>query len=155
MRTTSIQCYFDVLGNGYDPTVLTHALGIEPTKTWRIGDRTRKSGRPYKQDGWSLRSDEVASLDLQEVVLPILTRMYPVASILVDSCARLQLEPILACAVYVKDGHMPAITLDTKTVRMLGTLGAALDIDVIDLGPSDEGGSPEGEWLTGPFQIAP
>ncbi|HXT35599.1 MAG TPA: DUF4279 domain-containing protein, partial [Chloroflexota bacterium] len=94
---TSIKCYFEVFGYGYDPTVLTHALGIEPTETWRIGDRTRKSGRPYKHDGWSLSSEEVASLDLQEVVLPILTRVYPVASILVDSCTRLKLEPILSC----------------------------------------------------------
>jgi len=48
---SSITCYFDVLGHGFDPATLPDALGVEPTKTWRIGETTRRSGRPYKHDG--------------------------------------------------------------------------------------------------------
>ena len=133
---TSIKCYFDVIGHDFDPAVLTAALGIEPTETWCTGERTRRSGRPYKHDGWSLRSEEVVSLDLQEVVTPILNRVLPVASVLVEVCGRLNLGVELACAVYVEDDQIPAISLDSETVRMLSALGASLDIDILNLGAS-------------------
>jgi hypothetical protein len=133
---TSIKCYFEVIGHGFDPAVLTDALGIAPAEAWRIGERTRRSGRPYKHDGWSLRSEEVISLDLQEVVSPILKRLLPVADTIVEVCGRHNLEVILACAVYVKDDQMPAISLDSETVRMPSALGASLDIDILNLGAS-------------------
>ena len=138
---TSIKCYFEVIGHGFDPAVLTEALGIEPSETWRTGDTTRRSGRPYKHDGWSLVSDEVASLDLQEVALPILRKMLPVAASLVECCGRLKLEAFLSCTVYVEDNQMAAISLDRDAVGMLSELGASLDIDILDLGRSADDSS--------------
>lgn len=138
---TSIKCYFEVIGDGFNPDLLTEAMGIEPTKTWRVGDTTRRSGRPYKHDGWSIRSEEVASLDLREVVLPVLRRLLPVAGVLSEYCDRLNLEAVLSCAVYVEDDQMPALSLDSETIRMLSALGASLDIDILDLGASADGNS--------------
>lgn len=135
---SSIKCHFEVIGHDFEPAMLTRALGVAPTETWRIGDRTRLSGRPYKYDGWSMSSEEVESLDLQEVALPILKQLLPAAGILVEYCSRLHLEAILSCAVYVEDDQMPAISLDRETVRMLNILGASLDIDVLNLGTDGE-----------------
>jgi len=92
---SSITCYFDVPGHGFDPATLTDALGVEPTKTWRIGETTRRSGRPYKHDGWSITSEEMESRDVQEVALPILKRVLPVAGALVDFCAGRHLETVV------------------------------------------------------------
>lgn len=130
---TSINCYFEVIGHGFDPAVLTDALGIEPTVMWRTGERTRRSGRPYQHDGWSLRREKLVSLDLQEVVLPILNRLLPVAETLVEVCSRHNLEVVLACAIYIEGDQMPAISLDNETIRMLNALGASVDIDILDL----------------------
>jgi len=80
----------------------------------------------------------VESLDVQEVALPILKRVLPVAGALVAFCAGRHLETVLACAVYVEDDQMPAISLDRETVGMLNALGASLDIDVLNLGEGDE-----------------
>jgi hypothetical protein len=137
---SSIRCYFEVIGHGFDPHALTEALGVEPTKTWRTGEVTRQSGRPYKHDGWSIRSDEVDSLDLQEVALPMLKRLLPVAGPLVQFCEKLALEVQFSCAVYVEDDQMPAISLDRETVQMLCALGASLDVDVLNLGSAADGG---------------
>jgi hypothetical protein len=133
---TSIRCYFEVIGGGFDPAIVPEALGIEPSTMWRVGDTTRKSGRPYKRDGWALHSNEVESLDVEEIALPILIRLQPVAASLRELCARFNLEAILSCAVYVVDGQMAAISLGRDTVQMLCALGAALDVDVLDLGAS-------------------
>jgi hypothetical protein len=134
---TSIKDCFEVYGSGFDPDVLTGALGITPTETWPTGDTTRKSGRPYKNDGWSICCDEVESLDLQEVALPILRLLVPVAGVLVECCTTLKLDAMLAFSVFVEDDRMPAISLASDTIGMLNALGAGLDVDMYNLGASE------------------
>jgi hypothetical protein len=134
----SIKCYFVVVGSGYDPSVLTEALGVQPTRTWRRGEVPSGLARPHQTDGWSIDSEAVESLDLQEVALPLLQRLSPSSDTLRDYCNRLNLEAELGCTVFIKDKLAPAIHLDRETVRMLDQLGAELDIDIYCLDRSSE-----------------
>jgi len=128
---TSIACYFEVIGRGYDPSDLTKAVGIEPSSTWRYGEIIPPSRRPYKHDGWSLESGKVESLDFQEVALPLLRRMLPASAVLRDYCQRRGLEVGLNSTVYIEDGQAPCVHLDLEAIRALHQLSAELDIDIL------------------------
>ena len=124
-----IRCDFILTGHGYDPDIITQALGIQPTYTWRAGERVPNSLVRYKHDGWSLTNGPVESLDVQEVARPLLTSLLPLVDTLADLTEQLGVEAELAYTVRM-GGEVPAIHFDREMLGAINQLQAEVDIDL-------------------------
>lgn len=125
----SVRCDFILTGHGYDPNVITQALGIQPTRTWREGEPIPHSSVLYKHEGWCLTNGPVESLDLQEVASPLLATLGPLLNTLTDLIVQLGVEAELAYTVRKMEA-VPTIHFDRAMLMLLDGLQAEVDIDI-------------------------
>lgn len=124
-----IRCDFILTGHGCDPDIITQALGVQPTYTWRAGEQVPNSLVRYKQDGWRLTTGPVESLDVQEVARPLLTQLLPLVDALTDLTKQLGIEAELAFTVRM-GGKVPAVHFDREMLGAINQLQAEVDIDL-------------------------
>jgi len=124
-----IRCDFILTGDGYDPDIITHALAIQPTRTWWHGDPIVPSSLSYKHDGWCLSTGPVEALDVQDVAQPLLAQLIPLADDIATLHAQWALDCEVAYTVQV-EGTVPVFHFDLEMVQALAQLQAELDIDV-------------------------
>lgn len=135
---TEIACEFLLTGVGFNPDEITILLGIQPTKTWRLGDLVPRTSLRRKHDGWLLsigyeHLDEEHSIDLMSQVRRLFDRLQPDTAKLIDICTRLQLESSLNCVLYIRGNERPAVHFDPDIIQWLAQLQAEIDIDLYHL----------------------
>lgn len=109
------------------PEDVTARLGLQPTKSWRVGDPIGRSARSYATNGWSLSSGLDASAELDDHVRALLGLVEPVLPALRELPGHWNLE--LSCALYARE-YVPACHFDRKTVERLASIGAEIDVDL-------------------------
>jgi len=75
-RDNEYQAYFTVSGD-FDPASITAEIGIEPTRSWKKGDRNEKTHLERKFSRWSLDSRLDKSASLEEQIADVLEQLKP------------------------------------------------------------------------------
>ena len=115
---------------------LNERLGLAPTSTWRCGDPVARSPiLTHKDDGWvrEVAVDEMMDLapGLEAVVREWLPRKDALRRWMEDSGG----VAVVRCNVTTLDGGVPAMWIEPGLLEAFGSLGVALDIDVLCPGP--------------------
>lgn len=126
---TSICSSITVTGGDFDPEEVTNALGIKPTKTWRVGDPIQNTLLKRKHNGWSFATPRQESLDLGKQIRELLRELEPKFSSIAALRERVGLDVEVSCAVYIY-GETPSMHLDRETLSMVERLGAEIDFDL-------------------------
>jgi len=126
---TSILSSITLTGGDFDPDEVTDALGIEPTKTWRIGDPIQNTLLKRKHNGWSVATSREESLDLGKQIRDLLRRLEPTFSSIATLRDRVDLNVEVSCAIYIY-GETPSMHLDRETLSMIERLDAEIDFDL-------------------------
>jgi len=127
-----IKCDFVVIGHGFDPVLLTQALAIPPTRTWREGEQVQRTLQRRKDDGWCLSHGPVESLDLQEVARPLLAMLRPLVRTLVPFVIDRALSASFSYTVAVGDGEsVPAIHFNREMLDVVHQLHAEIDVNFV------------------------
>jgi hypothetical protein len=124
---------FSIRGDAnFVPEELKRAIGLEPTKSYRLGEINRRSGRPWKESCWSLQLGPDPSLDHGGQVERLVTLIEPVMPILDRFCARLTVEKVLKLSWAGVDETQsnPYITLSPPLLSRISSIGAAIEIAV-------------------------
>jgi len=109
------------------PDEVTHAMGIAPTQTWRVGDPSGLPGVTRTTNGWRLRSGLEDSTDLG-LHLEWLLRRLPLA--MPEVAEREGWAFTFSCGVTIDD-RAPAMAFSAAVLSGIAALHAALDVDVI------------------------
>lgn len=126
-----ITCDFVLTGHGLDPAILTQALSIQPTRTWREGEHIQRTPLRRKKDGWLLSTGPMESMDVQEVALPLLATLRPLAHKLRALAVELGVEADISYTVIVGEGEsVPAIHFDRAMLEIVNQLHAGIDVDL-------------------------
>lgn len=77
MEKTTLYAYVSFTGNedvdDFPLEVLTERLGLQPTETWRVGDKVNiNHSRIRSFTCWKYESEILETLDVNDVLLPIL-----------------------------------------------------------------------------------
>ena len=115
----------------FDPESATKIIDITPSDIWRFNDYRDKSSATFKHDGWVLSTDEIESLDVNDLLLPLLNIVYPKKKQIVDICNKFGIKSEISIEVYSKDRAFPAIHFDIDTIKRIVELNAELDIDIV------------------------
>src|SRR5215813_1932997 len=99
---TSILSSFLLTGPSFNPEDITRRIGLEPTKTWKTGDRIQDSLIQRKQTGWACSMPREESLDLGKQVAALLERLGPFLSRINEVRGELGLEAEISCAIYIE-----------------------------------------------------
>ncbi len=126
---TSILSSITLTGEDLDPEQVTDALGITPTKTWRIGDPIQNTLLKRKHSGWSVATPRQVSLDLAKQVRDLLRELEPKFPAIAALRERLGFAVEVSCAIYIY-GDTPSMHLDREILSMVERLGAEIDFDL-------------------------
>lgn len=117
--------YFAVRGSGRHE-LITELVGLEPTEAYSDDDINPKSGKPFGRMLWRLNSglDDKETFERHIAYLLLWLNRVPGAIKRLSNDYQL----ILQCVGYFPgSGH--GAHLDRETIRILGQLGIAIDLD--------------------------
>lgn len=132
---------------GDDPQIVTRVLGREPTRSGRQGEHLisslgRATARVIRQTYWSLHSRTAKSAPLAQHVADIVEQLRASSALFNQLPNGTTIT--LRCTV-IPDGGLPLLSVESESLRCLGEIGAALEIDVISIEGRESEPSPAGE----------
>ncbi len=139
MNETTMYCAFSLASPDLDePDEVTRRLGLEPTRTWRKGDKMSLLTLPREKDtGWEIAVPEVACIDVNVPLRQLLSILTPVAKKIAGVRTDLDLEAEVSCVLFVRGGS-PILHFDVTAVQLIASLGAEIDIDIVYwIGPDE------------------
>lgn len=126
---TSILSSFTLTAPSFDPEDITRRIGLEPTKTWKTGDRVQGTQIRRKHSGWVWSMPREESLDLGKQVAALLERLGPFLSRINEVREELGLDAEISCAIYI-EGQTPAVHFDRSVMSRVNQLEAEIDLDI-------------------------
>lgn len=133
---TSVLSSFTLTGPSFDPEDITRRIGLEPTKTWKTGNRVQGTQIRRKHSGWVWSMPRGESLDLGKQVAALLERLGPFISRINEVREELGLDAEI-CAIYI-EGQTPAVHFDRSVMSVVNQLEAEIDLDIyLRAGPED------------------
>jgi Domain of unknown function (DUF4279) len=117
------------------PDEISDRLGLQPTKSWRVGDTELHSTRPHKDNRWTLRLAARPAVDFTDLVEELLVQLDPCKA---EVAALAQLSTItarLSCIAYTTK-IVPAVYLENGLLTRIAEMGLDLNVDLFLL-PSE------------------
>jgi hypothetical protein len=124
---------FWLRGRRLEPDVVTHALGIEPSKAARRGEpRTRNPRYRHRTGAWFLESDVLSPADdhLDDHLRWLLDQLEPRAQQLRDVVAEQELDVVSFWCVVSMEAPNVDFELPPETIGRVAALGATLRLDI-------------------------
>ncbi len=125
---TEVRASLVVRGFSCDHSVVTEALGAEPTECWQPREPIRHSALKRTDKGWRLASNLSKEATVEEHAQHLLRQ--------VDADAGSKIKPLpttkvrLVIAIYIYGHNRPPIALSDTTIRRLAELNASFDVDL-------------------------
>lgn len=129
MERTSIMLEFCIIGENFNPQVVTDKLSLNPTECYMKGE---KNSRNFirQESSWSISTGYVETLYLSELLDMMLDKLSNKKEKIID----LKREYNLACKFFVviniKENVKPAIYLDNRIIEFANLIGAEFDFDM-------------------------
>jgi hypothetical protein len=133
LKYPPIIAHFEIRDFTCDPSFITHAIGYEPTSTWREGDSMLKGEgrRPYT--AWRLTAPELG-IEAEEYAQWLLAHL-PMDLDLSSTTKEWQAQ--FAFVINVTD-VAPAVFLQAETLQRIARLKAHLDVDIYTADAEDD-----------------
>ena len=125
---SEIKVYFRMTGFRKHPDHLAAEIGIQPDRTWRIGEPRRVAKGVFKENGWEIYSLSDKKEELKVHLDDVLRRVRPYAE-KISTLAK-EFPTLLTCVIYSYGGDRPAITFTPSSLRELVVLNVTLDVDL-------------------------
>jgi hypothetical protein len=115
-----------IISDAITPEQISASVGINPTKSWRVGDRREPTIVHENDNGWVLESDLPHEAPLEAHVESLLARLAPLSGEIEALAEVTAVE--FSCVVYAKE--TPTLYFEKSWLRQIVKLGASLDIDL-------------------------
>jgi hypothetical protein len=122
-----ISVYFLLTGFEITPDEITSILGIEPSKSWSVGDTIEKTKLKRKENGWTLSSGLDKSSELEEHLTSLFQQIQSKWSIFLNLCSKYEAE--ISCTIYSYEAQGSAMHFDKAIIKYVAELNAEIDID--------------------------
>ncbi|MEK3981433.1 DUF4279 domain-containing protein [Psychrobacillus sp. FSL K6-2836] len=135
MDKTSLYTYIQFSGNDDFPLdVVTERLGVQPTKTWRVGERV-KPNHPINQllrsyTAWHYEIETKETLYTEDVLRPLLEVFQSKTETINQLKEELILDIRLELVIQIYDGYTPALVIYPEFSKFAAKINAILDVDM-------------------------
>ncbi len=122
------EVYFVLRGDAFDPSVVTAALGIEPSRV------NRKAQPIPKHSSWEISTGKISAeiIDVYKMGESLIAKLAESADAIRSVAAEHNLEATLQVVLTVSpDDRLstPAIGFSRKSIQFLASVGASIDVD--------------------------
>lgn len=128
---TKVNITFSLFSDDLDPDIVTSALQIKPTSSWKKG-----MALPYnksflgKEGCWEISTGYQDSLDIGEQVKILYQTINPKRREFATIVKEHNLSSKFDIVVKIKDGQIPGITLENDILDLAHALDAIFDFDI-------------------------
>lgn len=133
MEKTTLYAYIRFSGNDdvddFPLEVVTEQLGVQPTETWRMGDKINNS-HVRSFTCWKYKSETLETLDSDDVLLPILNVFQSKTDTINQLKKELNLKVHIELVITMIDGYTPSLTIIPEFSRFAASINAFIDIDM-------------------------
>lgn len=135
MEKTTVYAYVSFTGNenvvDFPLEVLTERLGVQPTETWRVGDKVNINySRVRSFTCWKYESETLETLDVDDVLLPILNVFQSKTVIINQLKKELNLDVQIELVITMIDGYTPGLVISPEFSSFAAAIDAYIDIDM-------------------------
>ncbi|MBD8027201.1 DUF4279 domain-containing protein [Ureibacillus sp. Re31] len=135
MEKTTLYAYVSFIGNenvvDFPLEVLTERLGVQPTETWRVGDKVNINySRVRSFTCWKYESETLETLDVDDVLLPILNVFQSKTVIINQLKKELNLDVRIELVIAMIDGYTPGLVISPEFSSFAAAIDAYIDIDM-------------------------
>lgn len=121
--------YFRLVGDTFDPEVITERLGIQPSRIKRQGNPTPEL------TFWELSSETVAGevVDVYEIAEPLIRQLEPKSKAIRALVDEFQLRALLQVVLWITTDDSkptPAVGFGEKTIQFLSNIRGSIDVDI-------------------------
>ncbi len=133
METFNSYVYFALRGDDFDPKTITNKIGLEPTTSWRKGDRGRYNA-DWKYSCWQLSTEKGKEyIEIDKLVDEIISKLIDKVDIINELKKELYLDSVLEIVLDIDtnpDRPTPALGHDLKTIEFLNRTKTITDVDI-------------------------
>lgn len=129
---TQVRVYLSIFGDSFPLEDITEKLEIEPSNTYRKGDRipNRSSKLLRKETSWDLDTGYQESFDVEEQLQQIIMPLRNKVSIIQEIKQTYSVVCKFFIVIIMEEGDTPSLYLDTDVINFASSIGAEFDIDL-------------------------
>lgn len=124
--------YFALFGDDVDPSLISAALGLQPTDSWKKGDPGKYTA--LRQDScWRLSSQTREPINIDALVNEVIEQLSDRVERIKQVKEELNLTSVLEIVLYVdvnEESSTPALGHDSRTIAFLHETGTTTDVDI-------------------------
>jgi len=126
---TNMMIDFSIIGDEFNPHLITEKLQIEPTEQYTKGDKN-KLDFERQETCWSISTDYVETMYISELIDKLLSKLASKRDILIHLKEELGLEFKFFIVINIENNNKPTIYLDKKIIEFANSLEAEFDFDL-------------------------
>lgn len=117
-------------GATLDPNVITTAVSVNPTRTWKSGDAIGASLLSRSDSGWLYALPLRRGFAIAPIIIELLDTVEPWTERLLNAIDSGSTSLTVFCGIQFCE-QAPDCSIDRDTIQRIGRLGAGLAIDVV------------------------
>lgn len=133
MDKTSLYAYISFTGkddvDDFPVEVVTEMLGIKPTRILRMGERINDV-RKRSFTSWQYESETLETLDVDDVLIPILNVFQEKTDLINLIKKELKLNVKVSLVITMIDGFTPGLVIYPEFSKFASDINAFIDIDM-------------------------
>ncbi|WP_203362825.1 DUF4279 domain-containing protein [Bacillus sp. REN10] len=127
---TNVNAEFVIIGDIFDPNVVTQRLGIEPHGYWIKGEEVPKEPIKRKDTNWWIHTDYEHSFDIMCQLSKLINILQNKKNILKELKTTYDLDYLFLVVINVEEDEKPAIALDSSFITFASDIGAEFEVDL-------------------------
>ncbi|MBU7008837.1 DUF4279 domain-containing protein [Phosphitispora fastidiosa] len=130
MEKTNIKVEFRMLGENFNPELISDRLNLKPDEKWEKGEIIKNKDIRRKYSCWIISTGYEESLDVNNQLEQILGLIYDKKAILQEISKQFGLDYRFDVIINIEANEKPAIYLSKDVIGFANDINAEFDIDL-------------------------
>jgi hypothetical protein len=130
MENTNVKLEFIIVGDDFDPEIITDKLLLTPSHYWKNGDKIKNKDKLRTYSCWSIGTDYEESLDINNQLEKIISTLKTKKTELGELKKRYELDYRFEFVINVENNEKPAMSLNLDVIEFAYEIKAEFDFDL-------------------------
>ncbi|EYE87733.1 hypothetical protein Q428_11940 [Fervidicella metallireducens AeB] len=130
MNKTKVKVEFVIVGDEFNPGLVTEKLQINPNEYWVKGDDIKGRNIKRKDSCWIIGTEYEESSDINNQIIKVLNKIQDKKSNLCELGEYFNLEYILLIIINIEENEKPAIYFENEVIQFMNDIKGKIDIDL-------------------------
>ncbi|MBE1442607.1 DUF4279 domain-containing protein [Paenibacillus sp. OAS669] len=128
--STKVSAEFSIIGDTFDPKIVTDMLGLNPTGSYVKGELVTGKNLVRKESCWFIKTEHEPSLDVNEQLEKIIKLINGRKKKLIELRNQIVVDYKFFIVIKIEENQVPAIFLSSDIVEFAGNIQAEIEFDV-------------------------